>query len=304
MTRPSWSRRDALLAGLASGLVPQSVFAASDSMLTRPIPASGEHLPVIGLGTWQVFDVDGSAGEMQVRRAIVELLVDKGGRLIDSSPMYARAEKIIGDIVSAAGNREQLFLATKVWTNGMASGVSQMRHSIELMKAETMDLMQVHNLRDADIHIGTIREWQQDGLIRYSGLTDYRASALDEIEAAMRSLKPEFIQINYSLGERDADKRLLPLALDLGVAVLVNRPFVTGKLFRAVRGLDVPDWATPYADSWGQFFLKYVISHPAVSCAIPATSKLEHMADNIGAGFGELPDESVRQRMAQYIDSV
>jgi diketogulonate reductase-like aldo/keto reductase len=273
-------------------------------MLTRPIPASGEHLPVIGLGTWQVFDVDGSAGEMQVRHAIVELLVDKGGRLIDSSPMYARAEKIIGDIVSAAGNREQLFLATKVWTNGMASGVSQMRHSIELMKAETMDLMQVHNLRDADIHIGTIREWQQDGLIRYSGLTDYRASALDEIEAAMRSLKPEFIQINYSLGERDADKRLLPLALDLGVAVLVNRPFVTGKLFRAVRGLDVPDWATPYADSWGQFFLKYVISHPAVSCAIPATSKLEHMADNIGAGFGELPDESVRQRMAQYIDSV
>jgi aryl-alcohol dehydrogenase-like predicted oxidoreductase len=179
-----------------------------------------------------------------------------------------------------------------------------MRRSIELMRAGTIDLMQVHNLRDVDAHMGTIRDWQQDGRIRYSGVTDYRASALDEIEAAMRMYKPEFVQINYSVAERDADRRLLPLARDLGIAILVNRPFVTGNLFRAVRGRELPDWATPFAESWGQLFLKFIISHPAVNAVIPATSKIEHMADNLGAGFGELPDEPLRQRIVALVDAL
>jgi len=299
-----WDRRETLKAAVALGLTPAPLFAESANMLTRPIPASGEPLPVIGLGTWQVFDVAGSAEELALRQSIVELLVEKGGRLIDSSPMYARAEKVIGDVLTASKNRDHVFLATKVWTNGKASGERQMQRSAELMKTDVIDLMQVHNLRDLDVHMGTIRERQQDNLIRYSGITDYRSSELDEIEDAMRKYKPQFVQINYSLGERDADKRMLPAARDLGIAVLVNRPFVEGRLFRAVAGREVPDWASDFAASWGQFFLKFIVSHPAVTCAIPATSKLHHMADNLGAGFGSMPDEETRRRMAAFVDSL
>ena len=299
-----WNRRETLKAAVALGLTPAPLFAESANMLTRPIPASGESLPVIGLGTWQVFDVAGSAEELALRQTIIELLVEKGGRLIDSSPMYARAEKVVGDVLAASKNRDHVFLATKVWTNGKASGESQMQMSAELMKTDVIDLMQVHNLRDLDVQMGTIRERQQDKLIRYSGITDYRSSELDEIEDAMRKYKPQFVQINYSLGERDADKRMLPAARDLGIAVLVNRPFVEGRLFRAVAGREVPDWASDFAASWGQFFLKFIISHPAVTCAIPATSKLQHMADNLGAGFGGMPDEETRRRMAAFVDSL
>ena len=299
-----WNRRETLKAAVALGLTPAPLFAESANMLTRPIPASGESLPVIGLGTWQVFDVAGSAEELALRQTIIELLVEKGGRLIDSSPMYARAEKVVGDVLAASKNRDHVFLATKVWTNGKASGESQMQMSAELMKTDVIDLMQVHNLRDLDVQMGTIRERQQDKLIRYSGITDYRSSELDEIEDAMRKYKPQFVQINYSLGERDADKRMLPAARDLGIAVLINRPFVEGRLFRAVAGREVPDWASDFAASWGQFFLKFIVSHPAVTCAIPATSKLHHMADNLGAGFGSMPDEETRRRMAAFVDSL
>jgi diketogulonate reductase-like aldo/keto reductase len=304
MSHQYWSRRATLKAAIALGIAPGPLFAGSTDMLTRSIPASGESLPVIGLGTWQVFDVAGSAEELALRQSIIELLVEKGGRLVDSSPMYARAEKVVGDVLQAGRNRDQVFLATKVWTNGKAAGESQMRRSAELMKTDVIDLMQVHNLRDLDVHMGTIREKQQDNLIRYSGITDYRSSELDEIEDAMRKYKPQFVQINYSLGERDADKRMLPAAHDLGIAVLINRPFVEGRLFRAVAGLELPDWASDFAASWGQFFLKYIVSHPAVTCTIPATSKLHHMADNLGAGFGGMPDEPTRRRMAAFIDSL
>jgi len=299
-----WNRRKALQAAVALGINPGLLFAESAAMLTRPIPASDESLPVIGLGTWQVFDVAGSAEELALRLSIIELLIDKGGRLIDSSPMYARAEKVVGDVLEAGRNRERVFIATKVWTNGKAAGESQMQRSADLMKTDVIDLMQVHNLRDLDVHMGTIRELQQDNRIRYSGITDYRSSELDEIEDAMRKYKPQFVQINYSLGERDADKRMLPVARELGIAVLINRPFVEGRLFRAVAGLEVPDWASGFASSWGQFFLKYIVSHPAVTCAIPATSKLHHMADNLSAGHGSMPDEGTRRRMAAFVDSL
>ncbi len=299
-----WSRRETIQAAVALGIIPNPLFAAPVAMLTRPIPTSGETLPVIGLGTWQVFDVAGSNEELALRQSIIQLLIDKGGSLIDSSPMYARAEGVIGAVLEAGNSRGQVFLATKVWTDGKEAGANQMRRSADLMKTNKIDLMQVHNLRDLDVHMSTIRELQQEQRIRYSGITDYRSSALDEIEDAMRKYKPQFVQINYSLGERDADKRVLPVAQELGIAVLINRPFVEGRLFRAVAGREVPDWASDFAASWGQFFLKYIVSHPAVNCTIPATSKLHHMMDNLGAGVGDMPDAATRRKMVAFVDSL
>lgn len=303
-TRSCWTRRSALQLGAALAVAPALSFSKDEKMLTRPIPASGEELPVIGLGTYIVFDVESTPANIDARQAIVKSMIEKGASLIDSSPMYNRAEDVIGDIIKTSRNRDKLFLATKVWTNGKAAGERQMRASSERMNAGVMDLMQVHNLRDTDEHLATIRDWQAEGRIRYNGVTHYRASALDDLEAAMRQHKPEFIQINYSLTERESDQRILPLAKDLGIAVLINRPFVAGRLFRAVRDRPVPDWAREFAESWGQFFLKFIISHPAVTCVIPATSKIHHMADNLGAGFGSLPDDKTRQRMANYFASL
>lgn len=299
-----WTRRDVIQLAAAAGLLPAIAAAEDEQMITRPIPSSGERLPVIGLGTWQVFDVESTPGEIDLRTEIVNLLVERGGSLIDTSPMYNRSEKVIGDVIAKSDNRESLFLATKVWTDGKASGERQMRRSAELMRTEVIDLMQVHNRRDLDTQFGTIREWQQDNRIRYNGVTDYRESAHDDIEDVMKRYKPEFIQINYSLGEHGADDRVLPLAEDLGIAVLVNRPYMSGQLFRAVGGLEVPDWARSFADSWGQFFLKFIVSHPAVTVAIPATSRLRHMTDNIAAGFGEMPDAATRERMISFIDTL
>ncbi len=286
------------------GLTPTSSMADNADMLNRPIPISGERLSVIGLGTYQVFDVASSTEAIASRRAIVELMAEKGASLLDSSPMYNRSESVIGDIIDAADNRDKLFLATKVWTDGKASGERQMNASIERMSAGVMDLMQVHNLRDTEEHLATIRDWQAEGRIRYNGVTHYHAGALTRLEAAMKKYKPDFIQINYSLAEREADRRILPLARDLGIAVLINRPFVQGRLFQAVGDRRLPDWALEFAESWGQFFLKFIISHPTVTCVIPATSKLHHMADNLGAGFGPLPDGAIRKRIADFFDAI
>lgn len=301
MSPRNWNRREVLAAAAAVGLLPEYGSSTERSMITRPVPSSGEQIPVIGLGTYNVFDVESSVEAIATRANIVEMLAGKGGSVIDTSPMYNRAEKVVGDIVAAGDIRPALFLATKVWTNGRDAGIAQMQRSADLMHADVIDLMQVHNLRDTDIHMTTIRDWQEQGRIRYSGLTHYRADALDALEAAMKKYQPDFIQINYSLGEREADKRLLPLAADRGVAVLINRPYQSGALFRAVGGRSLPDWATPFATSWGQFFLKFIVSHPAVTCAIPATSKVHHMRDNLQAGFGALPDSATRERMIQLV---
>lgn len=272
-------------------------------MITRQIPSSGELLPVIGLGTYRVFDVASSKEAIAASKRIVDTLTGEGGSVIDTSPMYNRSEKVIGDIISAGSPRDAMFVATKVWTDGRDAGVAQMQRSAELMSTDVIDLMQVHNLRDTDVHMNTIREWQESGRIRYSGLTHYTAGALGALEAAMKRYKPQFIQINYSLGERDAEQRVLPLAQDMGIAVLINRPFEGGRLFSAVSTKSVPDWAKAFASSWGQFFLKFIISYPAVNCAIPATSKPHHMADNLEAGFGLLPDTATRQRMIDLIQT-
>ena len=304
MTRSNWNRREALIAAGALGLLPMAAISEEPVMISRTIPSTGEKLPVIGLGTYDVFDVASSAANIATNKAIVDLLTGEGGSVIDTSPMYNRSENMIGDIVTAGTPRSALFVATKVWTNGRDSGIAQMNRSAKLMNADVIDLMQVHNLRDTDIHMKTIREWQESGRIRYNGLTHYTASAHRALEAAMKKHRPEFIQINYSLGEREAEQRVLPLARDMGIAVLINRPYQSGRLFRAVAGQSVPEWATIFASSWGQFFLKFIISHPAVSCAIPATSKPHHMKDNLGAGFGPLPDTATRQRMIEHIQSL
>lgn len=300
----TWTRRDIIRLGTLLGLAPALCSADDSDMIKRPIPVSNELLPVIGLGTYIVFDVESTPESIADRSDIVDMLTEKGGSLLDSSPMYNRAEKVVGDIVSLANNRERLFLATKVWTDGRTDGEQQMSRSATLMNAGTIDLMQVHNLRDLDTQMATIREWQQDGRIRYNGVTHYRSSALDDLERIIRLRKPDFLQINYSLLEREADQRVLPLARDEGVAVLINRPFVTGRLFRAVGDRPLPDWAREFADSWGQFFLKFIVSHPAVTCVIPATSKAKHMADNLGAGFGALPDAAVRNRMIELVNAL
>ena len=304
MNKATWSRRDLIKLTAAMGLAPALTMADDTDMINRPIPVSGEELPVIGLGTYRVFDIATTAETFASRKGIVELMAEKGASLIDSSPMYDRSENVVGDIVDSAGNRDKLFLATKGWTDGKAAGERQMQRSIELMNAGVMDLMQVHNLRDLEVQLPTIRDWQEQRRIRYNGVTDYRAGMLGWLEAVMKEHEPQFIQINYSLGERDADERVLPAARDLGIAVLINRPFVAGRLFRAVKDRTLPEWVGEFAESWGQFFLKFIISHPAVTCVIPATSKIHHMADNLGAGFGVLPDEKTRQRMADYFDSL
>ncbi len=301
MKRKNWNRRDVLSAVGAMTMAPVCGVAEERMMISRSIPSSGEKLPVIGLGTYKVFDVASTPAEIATRKNVVDMLAGEGGKMIDTSPMYNRSEKVIGDVIDAGTDRNALFLATKVWTNGKDAGIAQMQRSAELMRTDVIDLMQVHNLRDTDIHMKTIRDWQDQGRIRYNGLTHYRADALGALESTMQKHNPDFIQINYSLGESEADKRLLSLAADSGVAVLINRPFQSGALFRAVSGRSVPDWATEFAASWGQFFLKFIVSHPAVSCVIPATSKAHHMQDNLEAGFGALPDQATRQRMVDFV---
>jgi len=300
-----WNRREFIAAGAALGALPGLVHAdEARGMLTKLIPATGESLPVIGLGTYSVFDVDSTTEAIANSKEIVERLIGAGGSLLDTSPMYNRSERVIGDVIEAGVERSDVFLATKVWTDGRDAGIKQMNRSAELMRAEVIDLMQVHNLRDTAVHMRTIREWQDEERIRYSGLTHYTAGAHDALAREMAEFKPQFIQINYSLGEREAENRVLPLAKELGIAVLINRPFQAGQLFRAVAGKELPEFAREFADSWGQFFLKFIVSHPAVTCAIPATSKPHHMADNLGAGFGTMPDASMRERMADYFSSL
>ena len=304
MRKTTMTRRDTLRLAAALGFSSSLPAMSQDAMLRRNIPASGEALPVIGLGTYSVFDVAGSAEDIEMRRAIVAALIDAGGTVIDTSPMYNRSEAIIGDVLEAGEFRSSSFLATKIWTDGADAGIRQMQRSAELMGAERIDLVQVHNRRDMAAHWPSLVAAQESGFVRYNGVTDYRESALDAMMTIMRRQRPQFVQINYSLGERAADERFLPLAQELGIAVLINRPFMAGGLFRAVGDRPLPDWATEFADSWGQFFLKFIVSHDAVTCAIPATSKLRHMVDNVGAGFGPMPDAATRRRMVEFIESV
>ena len=273
-------------------------------LIPRPVPSTGEPLPVIGIGTWQTFDVGAGAAERAPLREVLKAFAAGGGRVVDSSPMYGAAESVAGDLIAELGVRERLFIATKVWTNGRDEGMRQMEESFRRLKVQKMDLMQVHNLVDVSTHTKTLLEWKHRQRVRYIGITHYTSSAYAEVERWLKTKQYDFVQINYSLAERDAEKNILPLARDLGVAVIVNRPFAEGALFRRVKGKSLPPWAAELdIASWAQFFLKWIASHPAVTCAIPGTGKPEHVLDNLAAGRGRLPDAAQRRDMAQYFDS-
>jgi diketogulonate reductase-like aldo/keto reductase len=294
-----WRRR-ALLAALGGALVPAAL--PQEQRLTRKIPSTGESLPAIGLGTWQVFDVGGDPAS---RGALKEVLKTLGTGLVDSSPMYGSSEAVAGDLVAELGMRERVFMATKVWTTGRAEGMRQMEDSFRKLRVQQMDLMQVHNLVDVEVQTKSILEMKQHGRVRYAGITHYARSSYPDIERLLDTKRYGFLQINYSLAERDSEKRILGKARDLGVAVIVNRPFAEGALFRRVKGKPLPPWAAELGiASWAQYFLKWIVSHPAVTCAIPGTGRPEHMRDNAGAGVGPVPDATQRRRMLDHFESL
>ena len=268
-------------------------------ILTRRIPSSGETVPVIGLGTWQTFDVGPNAAERAPLEEVLGTFVAMGGKLVDSSPMYGSSEEVVGDIAAKLGLRPKLFVATKVWTSGKAAGIEQMEESMRKLRAKPIDLMQVHNLVDASTHLDTLRDWKREGRVRYVGVTHYTAGGHDAVARVIASRPVDFIQINYSAGEREVERHLLPLALERSVAVIANRPFAGGDLLRRLRSRPLPAWAAEIeCESWAQLLLKFAISHPAITCAIPATSKVAHLRDNMKAGYGHLPDEKLRARIA------
>jgi diketogulonate reductase-like aldo/keto reductase len=269
-------------------------------MHTRPIPSSGEALPVIGCGTWIAFDVAGDAAETARLGGVLDALFAAGGRVVDSSPMYGRAEATVGRLLATDARRASAFIATKVWIRGREAGEAQMRESMRRLGVGRLDLMQVHNLVDTATHWPLLQEWQAQGRVRYLGLTHYAESAYAELEAAMQARKPDFVQFNYSIDAREAERRLLPLAAGLGIAVIVNLPFGGGGLLKALRDKPLPPFAAELGcRSWAQLLLKFVLGHPAVTCAIPGTSKPEHMVENANAGAGLVLDEAQRKRVLQ-----
>jgi diketogulonate reductase-like aldo/keto reductase len=308
------SRRDAtrLIAQSAAGaILARSAWSAGEAkpgtlpLLQRAIPSSGESLPVIGLGTWQAFDVGPGTAERQPLEEVLALFVKLGGRVVDSSPMYGRAEEVIGDIATKLRLHESLFLATKVWTTGRPQGIDSMERSLAKLQTRRIDLMQVHNLVDVQTQLATMRAWKEQGRLRYLGITHYSSSAFREVAKLLRSEKLDFLQINYSLQEREAEQEILPLAQERGVAVIVNRPFGGGNLFAQVRQKPLPDWAAEFdCRSWAQFLLKWIIAHPAVTCAIPATSKARHLEDNLQGGVGKIPDAKQRERMVELVSKL
>jgi diketogulonate reductase-like aldo/keto reductase len=297
------TRRQLLrLAASAGAFALTGGFAMAASLIRRSIPRTGELLPAIGLGTWQTFNVGKTASQRAPLRDVLREFTQLGGSVIDSSPMYGESERVVGDLAADLGVHKQLFLATKVWTTGRDAGIRQMEQSFRLLRAPRVDLMQVHNLLDWRTQLATLRQWKEEGKLRYIGVTHYTKSAYDDLASVLESEELDFVQLNYSMAERDAEKRLLPLAEARRLAVLVNRPFAEGALFTRVRGKPLPKWANEIGcATWAQFFLKFIISHPTVTCAIPATSKLQHLVDNMQAGFPPVPDSAMRERMTRYV---
>jgi len=304
------SRREALtlMLGTGLGLAARGLPAAGPDVggqLLREIPRSGEQIPALGLGSSDTFEVGATDKARAPVRAVLARYAELGGRVVDTSPMYGTAESVIGDLAQALGIQSKLWLATKVWTQGLESGIAQMEDSFRRLRTDRIDLMQVHNLVDTQTHLRTLRDWKEQGRIRYLGVTHYRTDAYDEIARLIRNESLDFVQFNYSIATREAERMLLPLAAAQRTAVLINRPYEDGRLFARVRGKPLPEWAAELdCASWGQLFLKYVISHPAVTCVIPATSKRKHLEDNMGAGRGRLPDEAGRARMVTYFESL
>jgi diketogulonate reductase-like aldo/keto reductase len=302
LSRRNWLK---LAAALTLGGSMPAAARAADTILQRSIPKTGETIPAVGLGTWQAFDVAGDAAGTAEAREALKTLVELGGRVIDSSPMYGSAESVSGQLADELGVRAKLFVATKVWTSGKQAGIRQMEDSMRKLRVERLDLMQVHNLVDAPTHLATLREWKKAGRVRYLGVTHYHAGAHGDLERAIKPGDLDFVQVNYSLAEPEADRRLLAAAAASRTAVIVNRPFAEGAMFGRVRGKALPEWAKEIGcATWAQFFLKWILGHPAVTCAIPGTRNPKHVADNLGAASGPLPDEAMRKKMATHFASL
>jgi diketogulonate reductase-like aldo/keto reductase len=305
MTTHPISRRLAvqlIAAATATALAPSGITAAeAPRMFTRKVPSSGEDIPVIGMGSSDTFDVGNDGMKRAVLQGVLRSLVEADGRVIDTSPMYGSAESVLGDLIDELGLGPKLWFATKVWTRGREAGARQIEASFARLRTQRLDLLQIHNLLDWRKHVPTLRALQASGKVRYAGITHYRADAHAELERVLGEERFDWLQVNYSLAEREAEDRLLPYCRDRGIAVMVNRPFADGAVFARLRGRQLPGWAGEIGcQSWGQFFLRYVISHPAVTCVIPATSKPQHMVDNAAAGQAPLPNSEQRRRMAEF----
>lgn len=288
----------------ATSLITPSIYALNTNanIMKRIIPSSGEQLPVIGLGTWQTFDVGSNAAMRIQLLEVLKTMKSLGGTMIDSSPMYATSEKVVGDLTQKISNNDSFFYATKVWIDGRSEGISQMNASFNKMERSAMDLMQIHNLIDWKTHIKTLRDWKSEGKIRYFGFTHYTNDSHDTMIKLIKQERPDFVQINYSINERNVEKKLLGTAKDYGTAIIINRPYDGGNLFRSVKGKELPAWCKDLdIDSWGQYFLKYIISQDAVNCVIPGTSKMKHVKDNMRAGYGKLPNSKERLQMLNYL---
>jgi aryl-alcohol dehydrogenase-like predicted oxidoreductase len=309
-TRINPSRRRVLAAGagLAAALArfPGPARAAAEPLRTRPIPQGGEQLPVIGIGTAVIFDFENDPEKSAERRRVIQALIAGGGRVIDTAHAYGRAEDRVGDLVAELGVREKLFLATKYSFRAEgAAATASLQASLRRLKTNRLDLMQAWNVGDENYDFGLLREWKKQGLTRYVGMTTSSLRQYEAIGKVLAREKPEFFQVNYSLGDREAEERLLPTARDAGAAVLVNLPFGRNSLFRKAGGRPLPDFAAEFgAKTWAQFFLKFILAHPAVTAVIPGTDKPEYMLDNLHAGRGPLPDAALRKRMIQYWDAL
>jgi aryl-alcohol dehydrogenase-like predicted oxidoreductase len=290
-------------------LAAKSAFPATlsrtSAMSTRPIPRSGERIPVVGLGTYDTFDVGPNAPERKELKEVLSALVDSSASVVDSSPMYGQAERVVGDLTSELRLRDRLFFATKVWTSGREAGIRQMEQSFKLMRTQRIDLMQVHNLLDLETHLKTLREWKAAGRVRYVGITHYHSGAYPQLERLVKTKQFDFVQFNFSIAEREAEERLLPLCAESGTAVIINRPFAQASLFGRVKGKALPPWASEIdCTSWGQYFLKWILGHPAVTCVIPGTRRKAHLEDNIQAGIGRLPDAAMREKMLKHVEQL
>ncbi|HEU4438623.1 MAG TPA: aldo/keto reductase [Methylomirabilota bacterium] len=292
-------------AALAGATMMASESGAAPARLERRIPKTGEALPAVGLGTWQVFDVANNARELGQARETLRVFAGMGGRLIDSSPMYGSSEAVTGQFISELGLTGQLFLATKVWTSGKQAGVKQMKDSMRKLGVERLDLMQVHNLVDVQTHLATLRDWKEAGRIRYLGITHYHNGSHGELERLIKPGHIDFVQVNYSMAEPDAERRLLGVAEESRTAVIINRPFAEGAVFTRVKNRPVPEWAREAGcETWAHFFLKWTLAQPAITCVIPGTRDPRHVADNLEAMSGPLPDTAMRRRMFEYYRSL
>lgn len=303
------SRRKFLRYGSAMGaaavIMPRLPLAADAPVIQRAIPKSGEKLPIVGVGTARVFDIDDDPAVWRQRQAVLQNLFDGGGKLVDTAPSYGEAERVVGELLSRMDARNRAFVATKVRTHGVEDGKAEIAESFRKLKTDKIDLIQVHNLRDTDTQLKTLRDMKAAGKIRYLGVTHFRPSANEDLAEVMKKEELDFVQFQYSLRERSAEKVLLPFARDRGIAVLVNLPFGRGRLFRAVKGRPLPGWAAEFgAKSWAQFFLKFILSHPAVTCVIPGTDKPQYMVDNLNAGRGVLPNAAQRMKMVDLWKSL